>query len=308
MGKGCGVINLIESKQALIDRLVSEGKKIFRVLSFGGGTQSAWLLDQHIKGHIDYDLIVFADTGAEPAFIHQQVAWWRKRTYERGTPFRIVTHNQMRRGLEEMLFRYIFTDYDRFQMVAHCEGAGMLPRQCTVDFKITPVLREARRAVMGERKVFPDDWVLVVDIGFAVDEQRRAKRNQSMQYKYAWLTYPMIDAGITVEESLRYLRERGYPDQRSRCYFCPFQSDTKLGMSWQEIIKREPFSFLKACWLDEKIREAVRSGNKRLRNLPYFHHSRQPLIDRYRDDYSRISAEYETELLVWIDEMKNLIA
>lgn len=308
MGKNRGVIGLIESKQSLINRLTSEGKKIFRVLSFGGGTQSAWLLDQYIQGRIDYDLIVFADTGAEPQFIHRQVDWWRKRVEDHGVPFRIVTHHRMTRGLEEMLFRYIFTSYDRFQMVAYCEGAGMLPRQCTVDFKITPVLQEARKTVMGERKVFPDDWVIVVDIGFAADERHRAKRNQSVQYKYAWLTYPMIDTGITVEESLRYLRDRGYPDQRSRCYFCPFQSDQKTGMSWREIIEREPLSFLKACWLDEQIRAAVRSGRKRLTTLPYFHHSRQPLAEIYRADYERIRAEHAVELAKWIEEMKKLIA
>lgn len=298
---------VIESKQSLINRLESEGKQIFRVLSFGGGTQSAWLLDQHVQGHIDYDLIVFADTGAEPQFIHDQVNWWRQRVRDRGTPFRIVTHHQMTRGLEEMLIRYILTDYNRFQMVAHCEGAGMLPRQCTVDYKITPVLREARKTVMGDRKTFPDDRAIVVDIGFAADERRRARRNQSVQYKYAWLAYPMIDAGITVEESLRYLRDRGYPDRRSRCYFCPFQSDKKPGMSWREIIEREPFSFLKACWLDEQIRVAVRSGRKRLTTLPYIHHARRPLAEVYRADYERILTEHGAELLGWIEEMKRLL-
>ncbi|RKO63231.1 hypothetical protein [Caldibacillus debilis] len=301
--------SLIKSKNEIIQDLKAQGKRIFHVLSFGGGTQSAWLLDQHIRGFIDYDLIVFADTGAEPQFIHEQVAWWKQRMRDQGctTPFQIVTHNRFQGGLEEMLFRYIFTDYDRFQMVAHCDGGGMLPRQCTVDFKIVPAQRAARRMVMGKNSTFPNDVAIVMDIGFAADEQRRAKRNQSLQYSYVWLTYPMIDAGISTEDSMEYLRNNNFPIRRSRCYFCPFMSDKKPGMSWHEIIKDEPFSFLKACWIDEKLREVVRNGHKKLKKLPYFHVERQPLRDVYRDYYLSLYSQYYAQLNTWIENMKAII-
>lgn len=63
---------VFKTKQEIIELLKLEGKDdIYFVLSFGGGTQSAHLLEEHLRGNIHYDFIVFSDTGAEPEFIHR---------------------------------------------------------------------------------------------------------------------------------------------------------------------------------------------------------------------------------------------
>lgn len=54
---------LLKSKEEIIEIAKNEGRtKLYRVLSFGGGTQSAHLLESHFRGEIEYDYIVFSDT------------------------------------------------------------------------------------------------------------------------------------------------------------------------------------------------------------------------------------------------------
>ncbi|PLT43535.1 hypothetical protein B8V81_5075 [Paenibacillus pasadenensis] len=299
--------------------LESQGRTtIYSVLSFGGGTQSGYLLEQHFRGEIEYDFIIFSDTGAEPEFIHEQVAWWqeRQRSYGNQTPFLIARHGSMPAGLEEMLMRYIYTDYQRLQLPLYCsqleqqtgemKPAGMMPRQCTVDFKIVPVQQAARQAVLrelqlGPRQRLPKDIGFIIDIGFSYDEIRRIQSFQSPQYAYMYLAYPLVEQHVTTEASIQELEAGGCPVRRSRCYLCPFQCDGSrdIGMDWDEIIRAEPLSFLKACWFDEHLRIAQRSGHKLLRSLPYLHYTRQPLAQVYREAYRGLLVLHGKDLEAW---------
>ncbi|MBA4544183.1 hypothetical protein H1164_15070 [Thermoactinomyces daqus] len=298
--------------------------RIYYVLSFGGGTQSAHLLEKHFKGLIHYDYIIFADTGAEPQFIHDQVQWWRNRQKEYGnkTPFIITHHNSMTKGLEEMLMRYIHTDYQRFQMPVHCSRidpetgqeskAGIMPRQCTVDFKIVPVKQTARRLVMKKlglkpQQRMPANIAFIIDIGFSYDEINRISTYQSPQFKYMYLSYPLVEEGLTTDDSIQFLMENRMPSKRSRCYLCPFNCD-KQGMDWKEIIEEEPFSFLKACWFDEQLRQVQRTGRKAMKSIPYLHHARIPLKDAYPSAYSFLSEKYKADFESWLSSWRRFIS
>jgi hypothetical protein len=317
---------LFKSKAEIEQELKEQGKEqIYRVLSFGGGTQSAHLLEQHFKGEIHYDFIVFSDTGAEPQFIHEQVAWWQERQKEYGntTPFIITHHNSMKRGLEEMLMRYIHTDYQRFQMPVYFNKideetgkevpAGMMPRQCTVDFKIIPVKQTVRREVLKElglteKQKMPANVGFIIDIGFSFDEIKRINTYRSPQFKYMYLAYPLVEEGTTTEDSIQFLRDHGFPDKRSRCYFCPFNCDKlDIGMDWEEIIKEEPLSFLKACYFDEELRQVQKSGRKNMQSIPYFHYTRAPLTEVYKEHFLTLFVQYEKELAAWTQEWKERI-
>lgn len=317
---------VFKSKDEIIDLLRKEGKTdIYFVLSFGGGTQSTHLLEEHFRGNIHYDFIVFSDTGAEPQFIHRQVAWWKERQKKFGntTPFIITHHGSMRFGLEEMLFRYIKTDYQRFQMPLYFtkideQGnevpAGMTPRQCTVDFKIIPVKQAVRKRIMEKyglkpRQRFPDNVAIIQDLGFSFDELNRVSTWRSPQYKYVYMAYPLIEQGLTTEDSINFLKEHGFPEKRSRCYFCPFNcgADRAIGMDWEEIIQEEPLSFLKACYFDTRLRETVKSGDKRLISIPYFHYSRKPLVEVFSREYEKLMKIYGRDLKSWILEWENFI-
>lgn len=316
---------VLKTKHEIIEIAKNEGKtKFYRVLSFGGGTQSSHLLESHFKGEIDYDYIVFSDTGAEPQFIHDQVAWWQKRQKEVGnsTPFLVTTHKSMKGGLEEMLMRYIFTNYQRFQMPLYFNKitedgeivkGGLMPRQCTGDFKIVPVqqaIREKIKEELGLRpsQPMPKNIGIIMDIGFSFDEINRVGGYVSHQSKYIYLAYPLIEMGLTTDESIQFLEDNDFPSKRSRCYFCPFNCDGKgIGMDWDEIIQDEPLSFLKACFFDEKLREVQATGTKNMRSIPFFHYSRRPLVEVYEKDYMRLIDLYSNERAKWLDEWHSFI-
>lgn len=310
-----------KTKKEIIDFLKNEGKTdIYYVLSFGGGTQSTHLLEEHFKGNIYYDYIVFSDTGAEPQFIHEQVKWWKERQkqYRNTTPFIITSHNSMKQGLEEMLMRYILTDYQRFQMPLYFSkfdkngnevAAGMTPRQCTIDFKILPVKQTVRYEIMKKyglspKQRFPKNVAILQDIGFSFDEINRVSAWQSPQYKYIYMAYPLIERGLTTQDSIEYLEINKFPCKRSRCYFCPFNcaSEREIKMDWEEIIREEPLSFLKAVWFDDELRKVVKSGKKRLQSIPYFHYSRQPLRNVFQEEFELIKSKYSNEFNIWLSE------
>lgn len=317
---------VFKSKEEIIKHCHDQGKDdIYFVLSFGAGTQSTHLLEEHLKGNIHYDYVVFSDTGAEPQFIHQQVAWWKNRQKEYGntTPFITTTHNSMEYGLEEMMFRYLETDYQRFQLPLYFNKvdengnevqAGMTPRQCTVDFKIIPVKQAVRQLILkeyglGSRQRFPGNVAIIQDIGFSFDELRRVSTWQSPQYKYIYMAYPLVEKGLSTQDSIDYLSDNGFPLKRSRCYFCPFNcgSDRDIGMDWEEIIEEEPLSFLKAVYFDNKLRKTVRTGRKNLRNIPYFHFSRRPLIEIYKRETQKIVSDHYVDFKIWENEWTSFI-
>ncbi|MGF9890860.1 hypothetical protein ABEX78_19600 [Priestia megaterium] len=315
---------VFKTKDELIQELRAQGKEhIYRVLSFGGGTQSSHLLEQHFKGLIHYDYIIFSDTGAEPEFIHQQVEWWKQRQKEYGntTPFITTHHKSMERGLEEMLMRYIYTDYQRFQLPIYCNEidkygnevkGGLMPRQCTVDFKIIPVKQTARRLVMERKGLkstqrMPKDTSFIIDIGFSYDEIKRINVCQSPQFKYMYLSYPLVEENLTTNDSIQFLRDNNMPDKRSRCYLCPFNCD-KQGISWDEIIEEESLSFIKACWIDEQLRKVQRTGTKMMKSIPYLHYKRIPLKEAYSEKYAKLYPKHQNELAEWIIEWEQRLA
>lgn len=311
----------LKSKEEILEIAKSEGKdKIYRVLSFGGGTQSSHLLEAHFQNLVKYDYIVFSDTGAEPQFIHEQVAFWQKRQIEMSnkTPFIITTHNSMKNGLEEMLMRYIFTDYQRFQMPLYFNKVtengeivpgGLMPRQCTGDFKIVPVQQAVRNRIKEElglrrSQPMPKNIGIIMDIGFSFDEVNRVGGYVSHQSKYIYLAYPLIEEGLTTRDSIHFLEENNFPSKRSRCYFCPFNCSgdkgKAIGMEWEEIIREEPISFLKACFFDDQLRSVQATGKKNMRSIPYFHSSRTPLREFYQAEFDKLEKMHEEEMESWI--------
>ena len=314
-------------KEDIMELSESIGRKnIYKVLSFGAGTQSTHLLEMHFRGEIDYDYIVFSDTGAEPKFIHDQMEWWRSRQKEVGnkTPFIVTNHNAMTRGLEEKLWRYILTDYKRFQLPLYCneecsngtliKKCGLLPRQCTGDFKIVPVQQAVRKYIKEEiglkqNQMIPKDIGIVMDIGFSFDEIRRVGGYKSHQSDYIYLSYPLIEFGKTTEDSIRFLKQNSFPTKRSRCYLCPFNCDkAEIGMDWMEIIETEPLSFLKACYFDDRIRNLIKDKMERFNSTVYFHYSRKPLREVYERYYARIEEVYSVELSRWIRQWESFIS
>lgn len=313
---------IFKSKEEIVQSLKKSGvDRIYYALSFGGGTQSTHLLEDHFNGKIHYDYIIMSDTGAEPDFIHKQVKWWMDRAKEKNcpTPFLMTHHNKMEEGLEEMLFRYFYDDgFKRFQLPIYCSNivdgevvpGGMMKRQCTVDYKIRPVQQLFRKLVMKREGIInnrmPKNIALIMDLGFSYDEIKRVNRYQSMEYKYVYLAYPLIEMGLSTDDSINFLKDNNFPSKRSRCYLCPFNcnGDKNFSMSWDEIIAEEPLSFLKACFFDTTLRAIQTYGKKNMTSIPYLHFKRIPLNHIYKEDYIRLSEIYSQEIKEWIEQWK----
>ncbi|MDN4067662.1 hypothetical protein QYF50_07115 [Paenibacillus vini] len=309
---------IFKTKAEIEDLLKEQGRdRIYYVLSFGGGTQSAHLLEQHFRGEIHYDYIIFSDTGAEPDFIHGQVEWWKQRQKEfnNTTPFIITRHGSMDRGLGIIKGSKCPSTVIRWIHIPEkIKAAGMMPRQCTVDFKIIPVKQKARSLVMEElglgfRQQMPSNIGFIIDIGFSYDEIKRINTFQSPQFKYMYLAYPLVEENMISEQSIEFLELHGFPSKRSRCYLCPFNcgSDRNNGMDWEEIIECEPLSFLKACYFDEELRKVQSTGKKIMHSIPYLHFSRQPLKEVYKFDYKVISVMFRNAFVAWLDEWDKIL-
>ena len=149
----------------------------------------------------------------------------------------------------------------------------------------------------------PKDIAIIMDIGFSYDEINRVGGYISHQSKYIYLAYPLIEEGLTTQDSIQFLVDNNFPSKRSRCYLCPFNCSGErardIGMDWQEIIECEPVSFLKACYFDDELRKIQSTGKKNMRSIPYFHFTRTPLNEVYSDEYAALKERYSAHIKSW---------
>ncbi|WP_052019762.1 hypothetical protein [Mesobacillus boroniphilus] len=188
---------------------------------------------------------------------------------------------------------------------------GLMPPQCTGDFKIVPVQQMARKFVLRDLGLKPTQRMpknvgIIMDIGFSYDEIKRINQYQASQFKYIYLSYPLVEENLTTNDSIQFLKDNNMPDKRSRCYLCPFNCDT-TGVDWKEIILSEPLSFIKACFFDRELRAVQKTGRKNMRSIPYFHYSRIPLEEAYPEDFRFFSAIYKQELEAWKQEWFDIL-
>ena len=245
-----------------------------RVLSFGAGVQSTVLLLMTAKREIGPmpDAVIFADTGWEPRAIYEHLDWCGKelaRLTNGTVPLQIVSAGNIRsdhiNGLN--------TTGQRFASMPlyTANGAGMGRRQCTQEYKISPV-RKKTREILGLKKGqrVPKGVVVEQWLGISTDELQRLKVSRDKWCHHRW---PLIEQRMSRADCRRWF-EQNYPDQplvKSACLGCPFQDNEH----WR-ILRKTPEEFEDACQFDEAIRE---NGAKlRLMNEQQFiHRSGTPL-------------------------------
>jgi hypothetical protein len=136
-------------------------------------------------------------------------------------------------------------------------------RQCTHDFKITPIMRQAR-ALMKERRVRR----VIQWIGISTDEAHRMKPSR---VKYATSVWPLIDAGMSRRKCLEWMASRGFPTPpRSSCVFCPYHSDHE----WRRLRDEEPLEFTRAVGFERKYQAAKIKTVSKKGFIPFLHPSR----------------------------------
>ena len=233
-------------------------------LSFGAGVQSSVMALMLDRGELEPrpEVAIFADTGWEPPNVCEHL--------ERLTEtlsFEVVRVQNGPGLKQEAALGAIRADLP-YHLQQPDGKKSMRARHCTNHFKIVPIHREIRRR-LGVKRMTGKSLVHAL-IGISTDEADRMKPSRC---KWELKRYPLIEAGISRQDCLRWWKSNGlgYPLPRSACITCPFHSHSE----WARILRVPSLR-------DEAIRhdEAIRDG--RLLRLPpgweaYLHGSLTPL-------------------------------
>lgn len=247
-----------------------EGAKL-RVLSLGAGVQSTTLALMAAHGEIGPmpDFAVFADTGAEPAAVYNQVHW-----LESGNvlpfPIREVSAGSLLQETENAAAGVGRADGRPPFFVKSDKGRlGQIGRQCTQDYKIDPIRKEHRKLLgFRPRQRIPNAQVEVW-IGISTDEVVRAGASFDN-----WTTnrFPLLEERMSRRDCEAWLTARGYPvPQKSACTFCPYRTDAE----WRWMRDHDPASWQMAIEIDRRIRDMHKHG--RIRGELFVHRSGKPL-------------------------------
>lgn len=210
------------------------------VVSLGAGKQSSYMLINALEGKYKFrpDLAIFSDTGCEPKYVYEYLEWLKsycKNNYD----FEIVTVTAG--NLKQDVIDYVEGRRKRVAMIPlRLEADGMVMRQCTMDYKISPLRKYLQKIREGRRVRL---W-----IGISLDEMERAKISN---VKYIENYYPLLENRITIDQILAFFDYRSLPEPgKSACLICPFHS-----FGYWSLLKRwSKKEFDEACQFDDLIR------------------------------------------------------
>lgn len=208
-----------------------------RFLSLGAGVQSSTLLHMAAEGLLGrVDGAIFADTQWEPDEVYEQLERLQEVGEQAGIPVYIVSAG----SLEEACLENDFIPVPFY--IRNKEGkSGILRRQCTSNYKITPV-RQKLAELIGRTHGQHVDLL----IGISWDEAIRMKDSN---VKWLHHIHPLIDQKMTREECLSWMESRNLPmPPKSSCIACPFHSNS----SWKSMSKE---NLQKAADFEAKMRE-----------------------------------------------------
>lgn len=252
------------------------------VISLGAGVQSSALALMAAEGLVTPMPVaaVFADTQAEPASVYRWLEWLEKRL-----PFPVYrvtagdlakADSRIRRSRKTGLL-YRTSMIPAFTSNGGPGAGGILPRRCTRDFKVAPVLRKVRELAgikRGGKVLRAVQWM-----GISIDEYRRMKQRPEAWVQNRW---PLIDLRMTRQDCLRWFSDRRLPaPPRSACVFCPYHNDQE----WVRLKREEPEEFARAVAFEKDIQAAVDKVEGRA-DRPFLHASRKPLAEVVFDEKS----------------------
>jgi hypothetical protein len=241
-----------------------------RILSLGAGVQSSTILLMACKGLLPKpDAAIFADTGWETMATYQHLEWLKREAAKHGVPVIVVdngnlrdltigSHVRIRQGKRSASMP-LFTK-------SLCGDVGILRRQCTYDYKITPIKRQIRQMLgIKSRCVAPKDCVEQW-IGISTDEAHRIFSRQKSRESV--LTYPLLSLNMSRYDCMVWLKQNyNITVPKSSCVGCPYHSQNE----WKALSVDE---FSDACLFDEEIR---RKGG--VRGDLFVHRSCVPLSE-----------------------------
>lgn len=241
-----------------------------RILSLGAGVQSSTILLMACKGVIPKpDAAIFADTGWETMATYMHLEWLKVEAGKHGIPVIVVENGNVREDSIEASVRIRQGKRSASMPVYTCQlngDVGMLRRQCTCDYKLTPIKRQVRKMLgIKPRCVAPKDCVEQW-IGISTDEAQRIFTRQKSRESF--LTYPLLSLNMSRYDCMVWLKQYyNIVVPKSSCVGCPFHSQNE----WRALSGDE---FKDACLFDETIR---RKGG--VRGDLFLHRSCMPLSE-----------------------------
>lgn len=158
--------------------------------------------------------------------------------------------------------------------------AAPLRRQCTREYKITPIERKVKE-LLGYKKGQVVKHQATAMIGISMDEMQRMNKSRTR-----WITneYPLVDLELNRLDCLAIAKDKGFSPKKSSCVFCPFHSDA----FWIELRKNHADEWQRAVDFDAAIRDMSMSGVKR---PVYLHRTLRPL--------SEVEFKHENQMPLW---------
>lgn len=256
--------------------------------SQGAGVQSTAITLLAIDGHLPMpDVAIFSDTGWEPKAVYEQVDRLAATCESAGIRFLRVSNGNLRRDAVDPEHRYASIPY----FVRNPDGSeGMGRRQCTSEYKLSPITRKIRELLGAKPPTFrrvPKGRVAEQWVGFSTDEVIRANRRKDSQgVQYLTTRYPLLDLGMSRDDCIAYLAEKGWGDtQKSACIGCPYHGNRQ----WRDLRDNHPDEWADAVEFDEAIRKGGSRGLP-LNGEAFLHRSRLPLSIAPIDHVTRTEA------------------
>lgn len=246
-----------------------------RILSLGAGVQSSTLALMIEHGDIPMvDCAIFADTMAEPKEVMDHLSWLKgKLSY----PLHIVSKGNLTEDTIDIVegrSHRKFMDIPFYTVNKETGKKGLLKRQCTSDYKITPVHQKIRQLLglqKGEKR--KKNTHVEMLMGISVDEIVRMKEN-----RVPWVTnvFPLVELNMSRQDCKDWFAhryDRSLP--RSACIYCPY----KTNKEWLQLKTDYPNDWARAVEFDENIRYGTKTDDK-----VFVHRSCQPLSDAVLTD------------------------
>jgi hypothetical protein len=244
-----------------------------RLLSLGAGVQSTTVLLLACAGEIPrFDAALFADTGWEPRAVYANLERLSQHAHTNGIAVRRVSAGNIRTDALDPNHRFV-------SMPLHTlnpDGSkGLARRQCTSEYKITP-LKKAARELLGyphPRRV-PRGVYAEQAIGISTDEIGRARDSG---LRFLRNVFPLIELGWDRARCVDYLTEHGFENTvKSACVGCPFHGNA----GWRWIRDHDPHGWAEAVKFDRAIRHGyphATEHGQQLRGQYFLHRSCVPL-------------------------------
>ncbi len=253
-----------------------EGAKL-RVLSLGAGIQSTTILLMVAHGELPApDLVVFADTGAEPPTVYDHLRWLSSPQVQQ-LPIITVDGGDISHDLREQVSGRRAAVGGRgasapFFALGRDGSAAPIRRQCTGHYKIDPINAEIRRRLGFKPRQRIPVATAEVWIGISTDEVIRAGAAHQ-----AWVVnrYPLLEMRMSRGDCEEWLRRHDYPvPPKSACVFCPYRTNGE----WRRLRDNDPEAWASACEIDRLIRGGiVRNERGTSTGGLYVHRSMLPL-------------------------------